>query len=409
MGLQILLAPHGTRGDVQPMLALALHLRSRGHEVAFVAPINAVPWISAYGFACEPDGVDVELMLRSAHADIHSLRWQTRYLTKVLAPTLFASVARAAAASAPALIVGAGLQMAGAAVAEQRGVPYVSVVYCPCAVPTRSAPPPPVRRQTLPPWMNGLLWRCGRPLADAMLRRPINAGRERLGVAPVRRPSAHVAGRAVIVAADPDLAPFPTDAPAQALSTDAWVFDEGSALEASVETFLRAGPPPVYLGLGSMVGKNASAIVEGALAATRTMGLRLIVAGGWARLDLSIASSETVLAIRSAPHRALLPRVAAVAHHGGAGTTTAAARAGVPQLILPHILDQFYWAHRVQTVGLGPTAVPADVATAPRVSRALQALIENAAYADRARWLATRVSGRNGVPAAAARLEQFVG
>lgn len=408
MGLPILLAPHGTRGDVQPMLALGLHLRSRGHEVAFVAPINDVPWITGRGFACEPDGVDVELMLRSAQADIHSLRWQTRYLTKVLAPTLFASVARAAAASAPALIVGAGLQMAGAAVAEQRGVPYVSVLFCPCAVPTRSVPPPPVRRQTLPPWMNGLLWRCGRPLADAVLRGPINAGRERLGLAPVRRPSAHVAGRAVIVAADPDLAPFPADAPAQAFSTDAWVFDEGSPLEAPVEAFLRAGPPPVYLGLGSMVGKNASAIVEGALAATRTMGLRLIVAGGWARLDLSVASSEGVLTIRSAPHRALLPRVAAVAHHGGAGTTTAAARAGVPQLILPHILDQFYWAHRVETVGLGPTAVPADAATAPRVSRALQALIGNAAYADRARWLATRVSGRDGVPAAAARLEQLV-
>ena len=403
--MRILLAPHGTRGDVQPLLALAVALRARGHEAVFVAPANFVAWIRAYGFPCESDGVDIEAVLRSPDADLQSFRWQMRQLTTVLVPRLFESVARASADAD--LIVGSGVQIAAASVAERRGVPCIGVAFCPSVVPGRAAPPPMVRRQTLPPWVNRLLWKWGKPIADAVLRAPINAGRARLGLAPVARPTELLAGDGLIVAADPDLAPVGADAPANVYSTDAWVFEESADLDPRLEAFLGHGSPPIYIGFGSMVAKNARDLISHAVAAARLVGCRLLVAGGWAGLDASVTASETVCAIESAPHRAIFPHVAAAIHHGGAGTTTAAARAGIPQIVVPHILDQYYWAHRIATLGLGPRSLPVDRVSIERLANRMAAALNDRRFRENARRVGARVAARNGIVSAVDLLERL--
>ena len=111
---------------------------------------------------------------------------------------------------------------------------------------------------------------------------------------------------------------------------------------------------------------------------------------------------------RAVPHDLVLPRVAAAVHHGGAGTTTAVARAGVPQVVLPHILDQFYWAHRVAELGLGPRALPVSLVTADILAERLHTAIDDPRYAARAAGLAQRIAARNGTAAAVADLEQLV-
>ena len=338
--MRILLAPHGTRGDVQPMLALAMGLRARGHEVSFVLPANSVAWVAGFGFECRSDGVDVERMIQATGTRLQSLLWQVKYVTATLIPRLFESVAAAAEASKPDLIVGSGVQMAATSVAERRNVPSASVMFAPCAVPSSDSPPPVIGRQTLPRWLNRLCWRWGEPLVNAALRGPLNAGRARLGLPPHPRPTRLVSGRRTIVAADRELGPFPPDAPSTVVSTDSWILDEPTVLDPGLDEFLRAGPPPIYVGLGSMVVKPGRAIASHAVKAAQAIGCRLIVAGGWARIDRAVESSDSVMVVHEAPHPELFPRVRGVIHHGGAGTTTAAARAGVPQLILPHILDQ---------------------------------------------------------------------
>jgi len=164
--LRILLAPHGTRGDVQPIVALAVALRARGHVVQLVAPANFVSWVRGYGFDTESDGIDVEALLQSAGTGLQSLSWQMRYLAHNM-PLLFEPTVRASEGCE--LIVGAGLQFAAASVAEWRHVPYAHVVFCPCATPSSATPPPNVRRQTLPRWINRLLWQAGGPMADLAL------------------------------------------------------------------------------------------------------------------------------------------------------------------------------------------------------------------------------------------------
>jgi vancomycin aglycone glucosyltransferase len=400
--MNVLLAPHGTRGDVQPMLALAEALRGRGHTVRFCAPANFVAWIQSRGFDASSNGIDVEQLLRSTDADLQSLRWQTRHLAQVLAPRLFESVA--AASEDVDLIVGAGVQVAGASVAEWRDVPYCNVAFCPGAVPSSAVPPPHVKTQTLPRWANRLLWHLGGPVASVLLRGPVNAGRKRLGLEPLDTVLAHIIGSHVIVAADRDLAPMGEDAPPAAVQTDAWIDRVSGSLDARVEAFLQLDPAPIYIGFGSMVAKEADALAFAAVTAARALGRPAIVAGGWAGLDRRIREAGDVCAVDAAPHELVLPRVAVAVHHGGAGTTTAAARAGVPQVVLPHILDQFYWAHRVEALSLGPAGLPVGIVNAEVLTDRISMALEDRRIRDSAAIFGARIARRNGVEMAVDRL-----
>jgi UDP:flavonoid glycosyltransferase YjiC (YdhE family) len=142
-----------------------------------------------------------------------------------------------------------------------------------------------------------------------------------------------------------------------------------------------------------------------AVAAVRAVGRRAVIAGGWAGLDRHIMEADDVLTLDSVPHSLIFPKVAAAIHHGGAGTTTAAARAGVPQVLLPHILDQYYWAHRVEILGLGPPALSVERVTvrvlAGRISRA----VNDPKIREEVGRLAPAVAARNGVTAAVEHLE----
>jgi vancomycin aglycone glucosyltransferase len=400
--MRILLAPHGTRGDVQPIVALAVALRARGHVVLLTVPANFVSWIRGYGFETESDGIDVEALLRSSGAGLQSLSWQMRYLAHTT-PLLFEPVARVSGGCE--LIVGAGIQFAAASVAQWRDVPYAHAVFCPSASPSSATPPPNVRRQTLPRWINRLLWQAGGPIADLALRGPVNRGRATLGLGALDNPLSQILKGQVILAADPDLGPMPDDAPERTVSTDAWVLDEPGTLAPRVEAFLRQGAAPIYIGFGSMVAPRVPELVAQAVAAVRAIGRGAVIAGGWASLERHVRAADDVLTVDAVPHSLIFPRVAAAVHHGGAGTTTAAARAGVPQVLLPHILDQYYWAHRVEVLGLGPRALPVELATADALCDRIRSAVSDPLIRERVKRLAPSVAARNGVTTAVEHLE----
>ena len=403
--MRVLLAPHGTRGDVQPMLALAVALRARGHVASFVVPSNFLDWIRACGFDATSNGVDIEAEMQAPDAKLESLRWLFGRLTDQTA-RMFEPIARASEGAD--LIVGAGAQLVTASIAEWRDVPHANVAFCPCAIPTAAAPPPTVRTQTFPAWVNRLLWQTGLPIADLLLRGTINRGRATLGVPPIDSPLTHIVEGFVILAADRDLAPLDDDAPARAVSTDAWIFNEPQTPDPRLEAFLNLDPAPIYVGFGSMVSHRAAALSALAVDAARAVGRRLILVGGWAGLDRFVADADDVLAVGAVAHAAVLPRVALAVHHGGAGTTTAAARAGVPQVILPHILDQFYWAQRIEVLGLGPRALPVELITADILADRLDAALNDAGIRKRAAALGPAMAARNGSHAAVDHIERLV-
>jgi vancomycin aglycone glucosyltransferase len=404
-GMKVLLAPHGTRGDVQPLVALAFGLRARGHEPSFLAPDNFVAWIRSCGFPCEPNGVDVHAHLTSSGADLGSWRWQRHHFRRVMIPALFEAFARTR--FDPDIIVGTGVQLAAPSAAEQREIPYATIAFCPCVVPNNLAPPATVRTQGYPRWINRLLWDVGTPLAAFALRGLLNDARARAGLGELDDVMSHLAGDATILAADPDLAPLGDDAPATAVTTDALVLDRAAAVDAKLDAFLDVGPPPIYVGFGSMVAKRADALASHAIDAARALGRGVVLSEGWASLGQCVEVAHDVLIVGSVPHRSLFPRIGAVVHHGGAGTTTAAAAAGAPQVVLPHVLDQFYWGHRVARLGLGPSPLPVDLVNADVLTERIdQALAEP--IRGRAAAFAPVVASRNGVDDAVDHLQRLV-
>jgi vancomycin aglycone glucosyltransferase len=259
----------------------------------------------------------------------------------------------------------------------------------------------------LPHGINAVLWRAMLFLGDIALRPAIDRGRVGLGLAPARRPLTDFMRARMILAADPELAPLTARMPAASLQADPWILRDPAPLDPRVQAFVDAGPPPIYVGFGSMVATASLNLGQCVVQAARLAGRRLVVAGGWAALDRSVSASDDVLAISEAPHEKLFPLMGAVVHHGGAGTTTAAARAGTPQVIVPHMLDQFYWARRVDVLGLGPRSLPISAVTVDALAGRIAAATGEAAFHARAREFGSRAIRRDGVPAAVQYLERF--
>ncbi len=390
--MRIVLAAEGTRGDVYPMLALASKLQDHGHETVLCASPDFAPSAAERGVEFESIGLSVQGFLDAnseavARGGLRLVQAIRRYTDVILAHHFqqLPPVTRGAD-----LLLAAGVQTAAASAAEAHGVPYRYVVYCPAIIPSAEHPPAFLPLMGLPPFVNRLLWSVARALFDWGMRPTINRHRADLGLPPVRDLIAHVLSQRPIVAADADLATVPTDAAVSILQLPCLHPWQSDPLPAKLESFLSSGPPPVYFGFGSMTDPNPAATTRTLLDVVSRTGCRAIISEGWAKLG-GIALPDHVITAGNVSHTALFPRVSAVIHHGGAGTTTTAARAGVPQILVPHLLDQHYWAHRVQMLGVGPPPVRRTRLTAERMADTLRATLDNELVAERARELGERL------------------
>ncbi|MDH3213676.1 MAG: glycosyltransferase [Myxococcales bacterium] len=390
--MRVALAVEGTRGDVYPMIALAESLAAAGHHVRVCAPPDFRAPVSERGWEFRPVGrsvrefltAEAESMTRGALA---LLRATDRYARDSLAAQF---AALPAATEGADCILAAGVQFAARTAAELHGVPFRYVAYCPVLLPSGDYPPLVVPSQSLPGWGNRALWRLMIATWNRVLGRQFNRERAALGLAPVADVHRHILSARPVLAADADLAPRPLD----------WTLDveqvpclhpiSGPPLPPKLESFLNAGAPPIYLGFGSMTDARPEATTRALLEAVTSLGRRALISRGWAGLGGG-ALPEGVFALGSVSHARLFPRVAAVVHHGGAGTTTTAARAGVPQVVVPHVLDQFYWARRVSRLGLGPPPLPRVRLRAKQLAAVLGAVLDNDVVVERARELGERL------------------
>jgi vancomycin aglycone glucosyltransferase len=186
------------------------------------------------------------------------------------------------------------------------------------------------------------------------------------------------------------------------IQTGAWILPGPQALPPELEAFLEAGEPPVYLGFGSMPA--AESMSRTVVEAARAVGRRVVLSRGWAELGLTDSKPDCI-AIGDVNHQVLFPRVAVAVHHGGAGTTAAAALAGIPQVTVPLFGDQFYWSRRVRDMGVGSSA-PAGDLTAEVLARCLQDALAPSA-AQRAQSLACMVCSQGAAIAALRLVEEY--
>ena len=378
--MQVLLSSIGSRGDVQPLVALALELQALGHKARLCVAPNFKEWIESYGLECTPIGPDLKKMTGGTVPGKPVLppKEQLQQLAVQTVRMQFQVITEAVRGCDLAVAAGA-LQIALRSVAETQKIPYVFAAYCPTVLPSSKYPPPSHgdaaqkmgghHPYSLPETENEQLWKENEQEFNERFGATLNEERAKAGLGPVESVQRYMFTDRPWLAADPAIAPvFPADG-MQVVQTGAWMLSGEWPLPDDLEEFLASGPPAIYLGFGSMRASDQTGrvLVESA----RALGLRSILSQGWAGL-IPDDMGDDCLSIGDVNHAKLFPRVAAIVHHGGAGTTASAAWAGRAQVIIPHNYDQSYWAHRVQELGVGISGPLRDDLTEEALVQALR-------------------------------------
>lgn len=349
--MRVLLSTIGSRGEVQPVVALASELRALGQDVRLCVPPDFRDRLEDLGFDVVPIGPELR-GTASSHA-VPPTPEQIRQAAEDTVTTQFETVS-VAAEGCDVLVAAGALQFAARSIAERLGAAYVYASFCPITLPSDLHAPPPMPWRAPGKAENRALWAEDARRWNAFFGGRVNKFRAAAGQAPVEDLPTHVFSSRPWLAADAALAPWPEPGDPQVVQTGAWTWPDERPLPAEVLKFLDAGEPPVYFGFGSM--RAPGEVAEAALTAARAHGRRAIIARGWA--ELTAADAPDCLGIGEINQQALFRRVAVVVHHGGAGTTTTAARAGAAQVVVPQMYDQHYFAGRVTSLGLGAATGP---------------------------------------------------
>lgn len=358
--LRILVGAFGTLGEIHPLHAVARTLAARGHDVRLLAPAKYAPLAERAGiaFSALGDPAAFERFLAQKHLWHPLLAYPllARGLAEVIAPAFRAVHAQHEPGRT---VLALSWMLFGARIAaEQLNIPVVTLHLAPVILrgaiePPRIAPLPLSR--TLPPWWNRLWFGAIDATVDRLFADPINAFRQQLGLGPVRRVLGEwVHARERTIGLFPEwFAPPQPDWPPQTVLTGFPLYDgaETAALAPEIEAFLAAGSPPVVVSAGSEM-RHAFRFFRTAMAACLRLGRRVVLLSPHPQ-HLPEPLPRSVIAARYAAHSLLLPRCAAIIHHGGIGTAAQALRAGVPQLVVPATFDQGDNGARLERLGVG--------------------------------------------------------
>jgi UDP:flavonoid glycosyltransferase YjiC (YdhE family) len=405
--LQLVLIGIGSRGDVQPLLALGQALRQRGHRVRIAAAPNFAAWVQALGFDFAPVGQDMQQFLANNPAVLTGDPFKAGPIQQHFFATELPRQAREllAICQDADLLVWAGLAFAAPSVAERLGIPVLGVLYTTCVLRSARHAPPTVRARGLPRWLNRALWWLHDALAARMAGAPLNRARRQLGLAPVGIQQ-HLQQSAFSIAMDASVFPADPAWPAQVRRANFLFLDDPEALDPALDAWLHAGEPPLYIGFGSMAGPATERLEDLLLQALASSPRRCLLATGWSGLGRKPLPAHW-REVAGAPHEKLFPRVALVVHHGGSGTTASALRAGVAQVILPLILDQYHHAQLLHQAGLIPQPVAMERISAAQLRAAVETAL--ALPADARLDVARRLQTSDGAATLVQQLEGLAG
>ena len=416
--MRISMVALGTQGDVRPLLALAVGLRTAGEHVTVATHRYFERLVTERGLGFEPiegnprDIIDSRLGRGWVQSGTNPLLF-TRHLRALagsLGQELMADCYRACR-GAHAIVTGLLGYFATCHVAERLGVPLAAAFLQP-VTPSRHLPsvffadiraPAPARR-----CYNFASHVLVELIFSSVLRREVNRARANvLGLPEMPRLSTFARSprdNLVLYGFSPTVLSPPADWPPRVRVTGYWFLDEtdsGWQPDAALTSFLQRGAAPVYVGFGSMSGDQEQALTTTVLTALRRCELRGVLATGWGGLGAAQLPDD-VLMLDWVPHDWLFPRMAAIIHHGGAGTTATGLRCGVPQVIVPFFGDQHFWGQRVRKLGVGPAPVSRRRLTADRLSAALSAAVTDPELRTRAVAAGARIRAEDGVGIAVA-------
>lgn len=415
--MRITIITVGSRGDVQPYVALGLGLQAAGHEVRLATHSEFEMLVGSYG-------LDFFLLEGNPRAVLESetgQKWQRsssnpllflRHLRQVaepLIPQLMADCWNACQGADVILFSGLAF-LPTYSVVEKLGIPSYPAYLQPSTA-TRAFPN--YRFPTAPRWLkwgrgyyNRMTFTLMEQLFWWILRDPINQTRHellQLPPLPIRAPRIPKHRMFHLYGYSQHIVPRPPDWGGWNHITGYWFLDHPQGWEpsAGLIDFLESGPPPVYVGFGSMNNRNPEEMSDIVIKALAQVGQRGVLMTGWGALSQA-SLPDTIFRVEEIPHDWLFPQMAAVVHHGGAGTTSAGLRAGVPSVIIPFFSDQFFWARRVQELGLGPPPIPRKSLSVDGLAAAIANAVSDTGMQARALELGKLIRAENGVAQAVA-------
>lgn len=399
----------GSEGDVRPFMALAAGLRCAGHDVTLVVTdvtskdhtalgaAFGVPVIQSGRFTPDLAKHAGEVLVRETNV-LRQVNLILRELFEPAAPDMLREAKRLCREND--LLIGHFLVHPLQTAAELAGKPHVSVFLAPL-LPSAHFPPPGVPH--LGKVLNILLWKIGGLVLDRMFLPPVNALRQAEGLPPFRSAmgEAFLSRRLNLVASSPSLFPHPADWEDTIQMCGAFHLPEHREQwqpPEDLQDFIRTGPPPVYMTFGSMsIGDpSAAGTVALLVEACRLAGCRAII-----QTDVISPGdgnpSPDIFYLASAEHHRVFPRCAAVVHHGGAGTSHAASRAGCPSIVVEHVTDQAFWGGVLHRAGIAPAMLHRRTVSAGVLARAIRTTLSSSVMRDKARVIGERMRREDGV------------
>jgi sterol 3beta-glucosyltransferase len=405
--MHVMLVTGGTRGDIDPYVALGLGLRDAGYRVSVATNEDFEPLVTSRGLAFRPLRGSFRALVESPAGrewleSGNSLkRYRETYLRLFDEPIAKWTEDMHAAAAEGDAVVFHPFWCGAFHMAEKRGVPAVCVAPYP-VLPTGLQPPGFAPWVPAWPWLRRWMAMKVLTVFGEMVAPYHQTAREQIGLAPWKGvlfwPDMAALGVPFVHILSPFLSPRPADWPDNAHVTGhcqlpmetAWTPPEALA------DFLAAGPPPVYVGFGSMTGFDPAELTALVADAIRQAGVRAVVCTGWGGVEGQVPP-EGVFFVDDVPHEWLFARVAATVHHGGVGTTTASLRAGRPTQVVPFFGDQPVWGRRVHELGAGPPPLPKGKLTAARLAERIAKLASDPSYAEGARRAQEAMQAEDGV------------
>ncbi len=422
--LRIAIVTFGSRGDVQPYVALGLGLKHAGHTVRVVTQRDCESLVREYGLDYGAVAGDVRAMMGSEvgqqaiNTSPNPMRfgWNAMKLVQPLLRQM-AIDCLAACEESDVLLCFAFFRPFGISLAEKLHIPYAEAAVVPMH-PTRAFPSPslPLAQYRLGGTLNRLTYLIASQAFAQVFRPAVNRVRQEVLDLPPWPIWNAVPGRKqqhnlVLYGFSPSVVPRPADWDELIKVTGYWLLDPPTQWRPPTDLvdFLHAGPLPVYIGFGSIPSRNTTSaeettrLVVSALALAKKRG---ILSSGWDGLQQSDLP-DTIMMVESIPHSWLFPQVTAIVHHGGAGTTAASLRAGVPSLLIPFGMDQHFWAQRVVDLGVGPAPIPRDKLTASGLAQAILAAVSDQGMRSRAARLGERIRAEDGVGQAVEAFQRY--
>lgn len=390
----------GTRGDVQPYIALAIALKNAGHHAQVASHPCMRTLVESYGVDFSPIGPDIDIGLETATIQANAPHWAIGFMRVMKFSFRMLEAAHPDLANlcktADAVIV--SHTAAGSIEADQFSKHKISVTLFPQAIPVKDDSEPFGKR------LIGSLAGWGMGLA---MSRPLDRIRKKYGV-PKMGPNGITSDQLNLVPISPHIIPPDPRWETRHQMTGYWFAEPPTEWQPPRElvAFIENGDPPVVISLGAMAlgGADARETAKLTIQAVERTGVRAIFQG-WPEVMKDLKLPSGTMSAGSIPHTWLLPRARCFVHHGGFGSTAAAFQAGIPALVIPHIIDQYFWGQKVFELGVGPQPIPRAKLTVENFAERLQNAATNEGYLEKATELSTSIRSESGLSKAVELIE----